>query len=234
MTDASRNVERIRDYLVGRLSEAERLAFQDRLARDPTLVREFEQSRRLREGLRELRAQGYFTTSPPHARHERTRALWSRLRVAAAAVIVGASLLVAWRVHHESSVLTALPTTRPTSGAAPLVAAHFTFVSMRDGGSPKLALPSSGLIELRAAPEARTAESYRVILIRSPEGRAARRVGVVPRLRLGADGYVHCYADSSRLAPGTYELRIEPDGASPTDTQAFRFVLQPPGATASP
>lgn len=234
MTDPSRDVERIRDYLVGRLSEDERIAFQDRLARDPTLVREFEQSRRLRDGLRELRAQGYFATATAHARNQRARGLWHPLRVAAAAVIVGASLMVVWRVNHGSSVLTALPTTRPASGAAPLIAAHFTFVSMRDGKSPRLALPSSGLIELRAAPETRTAASYRVTLIRNPEGGAAQRLGVVTRLRLEVDGYVHCYADSARLAPGSYGLQVEPEGASPAGTQVFLFVLQPRGAAASP
>lgn len=233
MTDTTRDVERIRDYLVGRLSEDEQIAFQDRLARDPSLAREFEQSRRLRAGLRELRTQGYFATATPNARNPGTRGLWHPLRLAAAALIVGASLLVAWRVNHESSVLTALPTTRLTSGA-PLIAAHFTFVSMRDGKRPELALPSSGLIELQAAPEARTAKSYGVTLIRNPEGGAAQRVGVVTRLRLGADGYVHCYADSSRLAPGSYGLRIEPDDASSPGTQVFLFVLRSPGATASP
>lgn len=230
---SSREVEWIRDYLVGRLSEDERIVFQDRLARDPSLVRELEQSLRLRDGLRELREQGYFAAATPTARNQRTRGTWYQLRFAAAAVIVGASLLVAWRVNHESSVLTALPTSRPTSGAAPLIAAHFTFVSMRDGKSPRLALPPSGLIELRAAPETRTAESYRVTLIRNPEDGTAQRVGGVTRLRLGADGYVHCYADSSRLAPGSYGLRIEPDGARPPGTQVFLFVLEPPGATAS-
>jgi len=184
--------------------------------------------------LRELRAQGYFATTAPNARYRGTKWFGYWLRVAAAAVVVGASLVVAWRVNHESSVLTALPTTHLPSGAAPLIAAHFTFVSMRDRTSPKLALPSSGLIELRAAPETRTAESYRVTLIRNPEGGTAQRVGVVTQLRLAADGYVHCYADSSRLVPGSYGLRIEPDGASPPGTQLFLFVLQPPGATASP
>lgn len=232
MTDSSRNVEWIRDYLVGRLSEDERIAFQNRLAKDAALAREFEQSLRLRAGLRELRAQGYFTTAT-NERNRRTRRLRYQLRAAAAAVVIGAFLVVAWRVNHESSVLTASPIS-PASADAPPISARFTFVSMRDGKSPRLALPSSGLIELRAAPENRTAESYRLSLIRNPEGGAPQRVGVVARLRLGTDGYVHCYADSSRLAPGNYGLRMEPDGASPPGLQVFLFVLQPPGATASP
>jgi anti-sigma factor RsiW len=230
MTDVIRDVEWIRNYLVGRLSEAERIAFEDRLARDPTLVREFEQSLRLRDGLRELQARGYFAAATPNARNRGTTRLWYWLRVPAAAAIVGAALVVAWRVNHQSPVLTAMP----TSGAAPLIAAQFTFVSWRDGKITKLTVPSSGLIELRAAPDARTAESYRVTLIRSPEGRAAQRVGVISRLPLGADGYVHCYADSSRLGPGSYGLRIEPEGASPLGAQVFLFVLEPPRVAAPP
>ena len=234
MMSSSRQVEWIRDYLVGRLPEDERIAFEDRLARDPALVREFEQSLKLRDGLRELRAQGRLAAATSSARTQRPRPLWYRLRVAAAAVIVGATLVVAWRVNQESSVLTALPASSPTSDAASLIAAHFTFVAMRGGGIPKLALPSSGLIELRAAPETRMAESYRVTLIRTLEDGATQRVGVVTGLRLGTDGYVHCYADSSRLAPGSYGLRIEASGTGSPGAQVFPFVLQPAGVAASP
>jgi hypothetical protein len=228
MTDSSRDVECIRDYLVGRMTEEERLAFQDRLARDPVLAREFEESLQLHEGLRELVAQNYFAAATPKPRIQTTRGLWYRAGIAAAAVIVGVSLVVAWRLNQESSVLTALPTTRPDT--APLIAAQFTFVATRDAGRPRLALPSSGLVEWRASPETRSAASYRVTLVRDPEGGAAQhRVGVATGLRLGADGYVHCYADSAQLAPGTYGLRIEPSEPGPAGTQVFLFVLQPPG-----
>lgn len=233
MINANRDIEWIRDYLVGRLPEDQRIAFQDRLARDPMLVRELEESRQLRNGLRELRAQGYFAAAMPKARAPRTRGSW--YRVAAAAVIVGVSLVAVWRVNQESSVLMALPTGRATSSTAPLITAQFTFIATRDGERPELALPSRGLIELRAAPERRSAASYRITLIRNPEGGAARQqVGVATGLRLGADGYLHCYADASRLAPGSYGLRIEPGEAVPPGTQVFLFVLQPPAGTASP
>jgi len=234
MMNSRREVEWIRDYLVGRLPEEERIAFEDRLARDPALVHEFEQSLGLRAGLRELRAQSVLAAATSSARYQRTRPLSYRLRIAAAAVIVGATLVVAWRVNQESSVLTALPAPGPTSGAASLIATHFTFVAMRGGGIPKLALPSSGLIELRAAPEMRTTESYRVTLVRAPAGGTAERVGVVTGLRLGTDGYLHCYADSSRLAPGSYGLRIEATGTGSSSAQVFPFVLQPAAVTASP
>jgi hypothetical protein len=233
MTNASRDLEWIRDYLVGRLSEDDRIAFEDRLARDAMLMREFEESRRLRDGLRELDAQGYFSAEALKARTRRVSGPWSVL--AAAAVIVGISLVVAWRFNQESSVLTALPASRANSGTAPLIAAQFTFVATRDGARPRLALPPSGLIELRAAPETRSAMSYRITLTRNPEGGAAQqRVGVATGLRLGGDGYLHCYADAARLAAGSYGLRIEPGEANTSGTQVFLFILQPPGQTASP
>jgi len=69
VTDAGRDVERMQDYMVGRLSDDEHRAFEDRLVRDPGLVREFEQSLRLSEGLHQLRAQGHFdkAASEPEA-----------------------------------------------------------------------------------------------------------------------------------------------------------------------
>ena len=59
MIEAGRDFERMQDYIVGRRSDDEHRAFEDRLLRDPGLVREFEQSLRLREGLHALRVQGF-------------------------------------------------------------------------------------------------------------------------------------------------------------------------------
>ena len=44
MTIAERDSETMQDFIVGRLSDAERRAFEDRLVGDPTLARELEQS----------------------------------------------------------------------------------------------------------------------------------------------------------------------------------------------
>src|SRR2546429_9659507 len=57
---AGRDYERMQDYIVGRLSDDDSHAFEDRLLNDPGLVRELEQSLRLRDGLEQLREQGYF------------------------------------------------------------------------------------------------------------------------------------------------------------------------------
>ncbi|MBV8909400.1 MAG: hypothetical protein JOZ89_01435, partial [Gammaproteobacteria bacterium] len=68
MIAAARDLELMQDYIVGRLSEDERRAFEYRLVREPALVRELEDSLQIREGLRQLRAQGYFTRAASRGR----------------------------------------------------------------------------------------------------------------------------------------------------------------------
>src|SRR6267378_7672336 len=94
MIDVGRDFERMRDYVVGRLADDERRTFEDRLVRDPELVREFERSLRLREGLEHLRAQGYFEKSVQRARGFR---IWPA--ALAAATIAGVALFL-WLQPH--------------------------------------------------------------------------------------------------------------------------------------
>src|SRR5207248_11350346 len=69
-----------------------------------------------------------------------------------------------------SSVLMASVESRP-AGVEPLIAAHFTFVSVRGNSTPDLDLPSGGVIEFRAAPVSRmTVPRYRVTLLRADPG----------------------------------------------------------------
>src|SRR5215472_14357808 len=90
MIDLDHDFERMRDYVRGRLTENESQAFEDRLARDPELVREFEQTLRLREGLEQLKDQVYFVKPAP--RPVRRRIVWMPA-LAAAAVAALAILL---------------------------------------------------------------------------------------------------------------------------------------------
>jgi hypothetical protein len=222
------DAERMRDYLVGRLSDDEQRAFEERLVRDPALARELEQMLRLREGLAQLKAQGLFE-KPPARAPLRRGALSSRLGmlalrlgvpVLAAATIAGVGLFL-WVQTRPSTVLTASIESR---AAAPAIAAHFTFIALRDASTPQLDLPASGLIEMRAAPGLRTtAAPYRVTLIRHEEGASATPIGVLTGLALGADGYAHCYANASGLKPGGYVLRVESDARTAGTAETFRF-----------
>jgi len=219
--DVARDLERMRDYVVGRLSDEEHRAFEERLGRDPELVRELEQSLRLREGLEELRAQGYFTRAPAPRRLRS----WAWLPALAAAATLAAVMFLWVGPSRGPTGMPQGPATLLTVTGGAQVTAHYTFVSTRDATAPRLELPASGLVEVRAAPAERSAESdYRVTLFRD-EGSSSRTVGTVSNVALTADGYVHTYADASRLAPGAYEVRVEAVDEPKAAAAEFRFVL---------
>ena len=230
MIELGRDFERMQDFIVGRLSDDEHRAFEDRLVRDPGLVHELEQSLRLSEGLHQVRAQGYFDKAAPRARGSRT---W--LPVLAAAAIAGLALFL-WLQPSTgpSPVLKASLESRAPGVGSP-VAAHFTFVAVRGSAIPDLNLPSGGVIEFRAAPATHlTASRYRMTLVRQDERGASKPVGAAAGLALSADGYVHGYADASRLKPGSYLLRIEPDAQAPGTAEVFPFNLRARGARPTP
>jgi hypothetical protein len=217
MIDVSRDLERMQDYVIGRLSDEELRAFEERLVRDPALARELDQSVQLREGLAELRQQGYF------ARASRSRIFQSWLPTLAAAAVAGIAIALLWSRSPEPVLMGSL---QPVSAshAAPWVAAHFTFVSVRGASDPVLTLPASGLIELRAMPAAHEPDvRYRVRLVRQ-EGAGATSVGELVGLVPGEDGYVHSYADAARLKAGRYVLSVETAGGKGAET--FPFTLK--------
>jgi hypothetical protein len=227
MMDVSSDLDRVRDYLVGRLSDGDRRSFEERMARDPELVREFEQALELREGLKELQAQGYFIK--PLARPAAVaRSLRTWLPLLAAAAITGiAFILWTQRDATPSDVLTASPESAATVAGAAKVTAHFTFISMRGAATPDLDRPSSGVIEFRAAPGMHgNASRYRMTLVRTDGGGASRSVGTLAELALGGDGYVHGYVAAARLSPGSYRLRIDSGSAGAGASEDFAFNLR--------
>ena len=227
---------RMRDYIAGRLSDDESLAFEDRLLSDPGLARELEQALRLREGLHRLREQGYVRRAPTRRIGSR---FWLPALVAAAAAGVALVLGVyrgAWmhRATGPSTVLMESLESR-SAGAGQLIAAHFTFVPVRGSSTPDLDLPSAGLIEFRVAPASRIGSlRYRVTLLRRNQANALEPLATLAGATLSADGYVHAQADAARLEPGSYALRIEPDAAVPGLAATFPFNLRNRGAVSSP
>lgn len=213
--DVGRDLERIRDYIAGRLSEDERLAFEDRLARDPAFAEELERTLCLREGLQVLRARGWFQKAPSRAKAVRFWLPWL-----AAAVIAGiAFFLWVQRSAEGDAVLTASTSHVP-------VTKQFTFVAMRDDSIPILELPARGLIEFRAAPGIGTASHFNLSLLRL-DGEHSTPVGIVKGLAV-SESYVHAYGNASRLRPGSYLLSVEPDGEAIATSQTYRFNLYRP------
>ncbi len=222
MTDLTHDADEIRDYLVGRLSEHDRLVFQDRVARDPTLARELEHSLRLREGLRQLKGQGYFVLRDGERRSATAVRLARWLPLSAAAVVAALCVGAWWELRAPDSVLTA------SGDGSPSV--QWTFISTRGDEVPRLELPAGGLIELRVAPETAAAGTYRVTLMRG-QAPAVQTLGTIEG-RVGADHYVHAYTSAARLSPGDYRLQIETEGSTlPPLAFAFRLTATS-GATA--
>ena len=226
MMNPERDLVTMQDFIVGRLSDDEREAFEDRLVEEPKLARELEQSLRMREGFRQLRAQGYFNKASAQTRQF---PIWP---VLAAAATAGLALFL-WlsRVPATSPLLTRSMGVNAVPELA-TVAAHFTFVAVRGNSVPDLDLPPTGLIEIRVAPTIR-ANTYRMILLRRDEAGSGAPLAALTGLAVSPDGYVHCFANAARLTAGDYVLRIQPDGES-SGVEAFPFNLRTqPGAASS-
>ena len=221
MKDASKNFATLQDFIVGRLSGAELHAFEDRLMRDPALVQELELSLRMREGLQRLRSQGHPLNAAPRSVR---LGVWAPLLMAASAAAVA---LFLW-LSRTTPVPILLSALAPAAAhAASPLAAQFTFVAMRGNSTPRLELPASGMIEIRTAPGAgQLGQRFRVALTRQIPGGTAQPVATVPGLTVGADGWVHCYADAARLTPGSYILHLAPEGSSTQAAEAFPFTLE--------
>lgn len=231
MIDAERDFATMRDFIVGRLSEAEQRAFEDRLVRESALARELEHSLRMREGLQRLRTRGYLTNT---VRAVRSSRIW--IPALAAAACAGLALFLSLsHVSGPSPILVASLEPRASANVRPLVAAHFTFVSVRGASAPELALPAAGLIEFRVAPSTREGvHSYRMVLVRQEQHGSKEAVSSLAGLAVSTDGYVHCYADASRLTAGRYVIRIQPDNDIPGSAQVFPFNLRAGGPGSSP
>jgi hypothetical protein len=227
MTDTRTNSERIRDYAAGRLSDSDTRAFEAELLVNSALVKDLEDSLRLREGLEVLRDRGELD---PQLKPRRQWALqWSL--AAAAAVIAGIGILL-WmnspggRVAAVASTLEALG--RP-HGERLSVVARYPFAAMRhESALLVLVLPPRGALELRVLPGSPApAQSYRVEvdeILTEPHS-----IGVVTGLLRDSTGFVTIYADASRLHVGRYALRITPEGeTNPSEERIeWRFDAAP-------
>lgn len=221
MSAADSDFATMQAYIVGRLPDDERRAFEDRLLREPGLVCELEDSLQIREGLQQLRTQGYLPGTAT-----RNRGLRAWIPALAAAAVAGVALFL-W-AHREAPALPVLMAS-PESRSASLLEEHpWTFFVTRGDTIPDLKLPSAGLIPILAKPAtSRTDFPYRVTLVRRDGAGSGEPVGALASMKLSSDGYLHCFADASRLRAGSYLLRVEPDSATadPADSTEFAFNL---------
>jgi hypothetical protein len=220
--DVSRDLERMRDYLSGRLCDEDHQAFEDRLSKEPELVRELELTLRMREGLEQLRTGGQLEVRARRVQPRPT--LWAAGLAAAVLGTVGLGLW-AQSTTRPAPILTA-SASPSQAGARNLVVAQLTFMTLRGASTPVLDLPTGGMIELRVAPSAPSPGArYSLTLERLGAGTESA-IGTVAGLAPGADGFLSAYADASRLQPGSYELRLVSESASGTPAGTFPFSLR--------
>jgi hypothetical protein len=225
MTHAADNSESMQNYIAGRLSETDRSAFEDRLLTDDGLVRDLEESLRLREGLEILRERQELGLQTPARRRT-----WASgvLRACAAAMVIIA-LYLGWHyVQRSPAIVAASVAALRTNTSTPLtVVERHAFATLREATQiPTLPLPTSGALELRAlTPVSGPARAFRVTLELNRNDGKVSRIGVAERLAPDADGFVVIYADASKLQPGDYSLLVEPDVEHPESLERFAFRL---------
>ncbi len=232
--NASATSESIHAYLGGRLSHADTRAFEERLPRDPELVRAMEDTLRLREGLEVLRERGELAGLLRAPR--RARSYWA-FGSALAAGIASVAVFLGLQFLGRAPIVTASIDALAAHAGAPLpVTARYTFAAMRQANAnPAFDLPPTGVLELRVlASGADPARSYRATLTLVPDAAPAATIGTAARLRSDTDGFVTFYADASRLAPGDYALAVAASGES-VAAAPLRFTLRrPSGVTGEP
>jgi hypothetical protein len=222
------NAVLVQDYVAGRLSESEREAFEERLMNDSGLVRDLEESLRLREGLEVLRDQKILD----QLRHPRRRGVFVGARAAAAAAVViavSAALYLGERYlgdHSAPVVAESLGALRGGSSPAPSVVGVYSFAAMRDAAStPEIALPASGALELRALTAVTDGSRAFGVTLSEMRHQKVARIGVAEHVVPDADGFVVVYVDASRLEPADYELSVEAEAAG-NETLGKRFAFR--------
>lgn len=229
MMDADRDPVRIMDYISDRLSDDEHQAFGDRLVREPDLVRELERTLRLREGLHQLQARGYFrgTRVPAGRRHSWLPAL--------AAVAVLAAIAVGLRIHQagERPTVAGSSLLRASTAGATTGAARFTFIPTRGSTAPILDLPVGGVIEFRVATESsQVRAAYEVTLLGEGGSNTNQPLDALRGIAPEPDGFLYFEADASRFQAGRYVLEIHPNDPR-VPAQRFPFTFRNSGLSPS-
>lgn len=213
----------LRDYIAGCLSDHDRLELEERMRHDPALVEELEQLMRFREGLQVANDEGYLRRdalrSRPSARRPKA---W--IPFLAAAAIAGVTLLL-WQSHvPDTGPLLTASAGMDRAGVPVPVAWHAKFMSTRaaDVPDPDFYPPAHGPIEFdvyrdSVAPN----ERFRFTLTRTDDD-PSKPLGSLAGITLGSEHFISVYADAARLSPGSYVLRVEPEGA-PEQAETFSF-----------
>ena len=218
------NLEIIDRYLANRLSDAERELVETRIVGEPAFRHEVELTEALRDGLRELQAQGEVAPllSP------RTW-MWSRSPIAIAASVMAlvfgvTAFLLYQRLDQPQQDL------RAASGE--LVVATLLFERIRsaqpgpDVSWERSAAPT--LLEMRFDVGLEPAAAYRVQVEWIGAGPDATLLLATPAV-VGPEGGVSISLHSALLEPGNYRIRLEPLPSASMDQESIVYTLRVTG-----
>jgi|GEM_PF-2532536 len=211
-------------YLADQLDTDEAAEFEAYYTHHPEMVREIEQTLRLKEGLAVLRDQNRLEAL---ARASRPRwALPAALAAALTVAVVGAWM---WRGSSTPSPLSGSVAQFATADTQPArVSATYLLARMRAAGAPlEIPLPpDQGAIELRILPsDGASSPAYRASLTRLNAEGEGEPLAHVSDLTPSPDGLVAAYLDSSRLQPGRYSVELRAE-QSPASGSTDRFIIE--------
>ena len=225
MTDIyAGNQEIIDRYLANRLSDAERELVETRIVGEPAFRREVELTEALRDGLRELQAQGEVA---PLLR-PRTW-VWSRSPFAIAASILAlvfglSSYLLYQQLEQSRREFS------PASGEMLVAALRFERtrggaegpdVSWRQAAAPTL-------LDMNFDIGLEPAAGYQVFLEQIGPNRDSTLL-LETRAGIGPEGNVAISLHSALLEPGNYRIRLEPLPSASMDQESIVYTLRVTG-----
>lgn len=215
----------VQDYIAGRMSDSDRETFEAALLQDARLVRDVEESLRLREGLAVLREQGVLG----ELRRPRRRAFSIGVAAAAVAVVVvGVGVGRYYPKRSAPIVAASVAALRTGSNPPPIVVKSYSFATVREASSTLvLGLPSSGALEMRALTAVTEARRTFRVTLEGIRNEKASRIGFAEHLAADAEGFVVVYANASQLKPGEYALVVEPEETQTSSAgERFSFTLR--------
>jgi hypothetical protein len=217
-------------YLADRLSDTERADFENRLVREPQLVRELEAIARFKVGLQVLDERGELDQAMRSAHWSYG---WLAVAAAIAVLAIGVLTFRSFVSPGERSMLAAVPAAlTDRQGNVLPSAGAFTVLRKRvTTADAVIELPPAGrAVEIRVLPESPApTDGYRVSLWQQPPGSGARRLGSVTHVMPAADGFLNVFMDTTALAQGEYLLVVSSTDADDTPERGdvFRISMNP-------
>jgi hypothetical protein len=213
-------------YLANQLTEEERLAFEERMVRDPSLLREVELTARFKAGLASLRESGELARL---LEPQRSRMPYLAAAAAVAVLAIGIGI---WQGmgHATTWGAASLQALISQSRVALPLGERYTLLRLRSAERVDaiIELPASRqAIELRVLPDTGESTSrFRVTLSRiaAADSRGGEDI-TVQDLHPDQEGFVTLFVDSQGLAPGQYRLTAE-DGAAGGAADATSFLIE--------